>query len=77
MPWCDECAKFWNPPSLRSGACPKCGATLDSLPPVGGPPVGPPEVRQAPWHFKLMVVALILYLAFRAYQGVFWVVHHV
>ncbi|MGQ0616665.1 MAG: hypothetical protein ACT4PW_06685 [Acidimicrobiia bacterium] len=26
MPWCDECAKFWNPGSLSSaGACPRCG----------------------------------------------------
>lgn len=72
MPWCDTCAKFWNPPSLREGRCPTCGAELE------GPAAPEPEATpRAPWHFKLLLVALILYLGFRAYQGVFWVIHHV
>ncbi|GAC1312993.1 MAG: hypothetical protein NVSMB12_04020 [Acidimicrobiales bacterium] len=37
----------------------------------------PEAAPRAPWHFKLLLVALILYLGFRAYQGVFWVIHHV
>jgi hypothetical protein len=32
---------------------------------------------KAPWHFKLLVVATVLYLGFRAYQGVVWLVQHV
>jgi hypothetical protein len=32
---------------------------------------------RAPWHFKLLLVALVLYLGYRAYQGIFWVAHHV
>ena len=119
MPWCDDCAKFWSPPSLHSGECPTCGAVLEapgsggvagSVGPAGsggpagvggpagsggppggvagpqagvaGPPAGvagPPEPDarpKAPWHFTLLLVALVLYLGYRAYQGVFWLSHH-
>jgi hypothetical protein len=46
------------------GSCPTCGRVL-----------APPA--RAPWHFKLLLVALIVYLTYRAYQGVVWVAHHV
>ena len=75
MPWCDECAKFWNPPSMRDGACPTCGTVLDAPEKVrtAEPPV---EAHpRAPWHFKLMLVALIFYLSYRAWQGVDWLAH--
>ena len=42
--------------------CPKCGRSLD-------PEVAEPAV---PWHFKLLVVATVAYLAYRAYQGGLW-----
>jgi len=29
-----------------------------------------------PWHFKLLLVALVLYLGYRAVQGVVWLAHH-
>ena len=29
-----------------------------------------------PWHFKLLLVALILYLTWRLVQGIGWVAHH-
>ncbi len=48
----------------EGGECPTCGRVL-----------APPE--RAPWHFKLLVGAVALYLAFRAYQGVVWVIQHV
>ncbi|MHB8466860.1 MAG: hypothetical protein ACYDH6_17545 [Acidimicrobiales bacterium] len=70
MPWCDDCARFWNPPSLRDGACPTCGATLEESAPAQSV-----AAARAPWHFKLLLVALVLYLGYRAYQGVFWVAH--
>jgi len=65
VPWCEECSRFWNPPSLSDrGECPTCGRV------IAAPP-------RAPWHFKVMLVGLVVYLGFRAYQGVVWVVHHV
>jgi len=57
MPWCEDCSKFWNPPSMnRDGSCPTCGRMIA-------------EPGNVPWHFKLLVVATILYLGYRAYQG--------
>ena len=56
MPWCDDCAKFWNPPSLgEGGTCPTCGRTLTT--PAAAPPTDD-AVPRAPWHFKLLLVAL-------------------
>ncbi len=78
MPWCDDCAKFWNPPSLHDGACPTCGAPLEAAPaPAPGPDVATQQARpRAPWHFKMLLVATVVYLGYRLYQGVFWVAHH-
>jgi hypothetical protein len=64
VPWCEDCSKFWNPTSLsRDGTCPTCGRQ------IGQP-------AKTPWHFKLLMAGVALYLGFRAYQGVEWVIHH-
>jgi hypothetical protein len=36
------------------------------------------EERQAraPWHFKVIVVGSVVYLGYRAYQGISWLAHH-
>ena len=61
MPWCEDCSKFWNPTSLQAdGTCPTCGRQLAAP-------------AKAPWHFKLLMAAVALYLGFRAVQGVDWV----
>jgi hypothetical protein len=50
------------------GACPTCGRVLSQ------PPVPSTTTRSgAPWHFKLLLVALVIYLAYRGYQGIVWV----
>jgi hypothetical protein len=65
MPWCDDCQKFWNPNSMpENGTCPTCDRQI-SLP------------QKSPWHFKLLLVAVSLYLGWRLVQGVAWVVQHV
>ena len=72
MPWCETCSKFWNPTSMSAaGECPTCGRVI----------ADPGKLAQAktarvPWHFWLLLVALVLYLGFRAYQGVVWLSHH-
>jgi hypothetical protein len=87
VPWCDDCAKFWNPATLKEGACPSCGARLEapsraSAPAAGHASAGAPELAddearpRAPWHFKMLLVATVVYLGYRLYQGVFWVAHH-
>ena len=43
------------------GECPTCGRVI----------AAPPK---APWHFKLLVVAVIAYLAWRAVQMHGWII---
>jgi hypothetical protein len=80
MPWCEVCAHFWNPSSMgEGGTCPTCGQVIVADPGSEGTDgAGSPEATPgAPWHFKLLVVALVVYLGYRAVQGVAWVVAHI
>ncbi|MCA1691028.1 MAG: hypothetical protein LC733_02085 [Actinobacteria bacterium] len=62
MGWCEECSRYWKPAVLdEEGACPTCGTVIGPAP-------------KAPWHFKLLVVAVVLYLGLRAWQGVAWLI---
>ena len=64
MPWCEDCSHHWRLNELgEAGECPTCRQALDTTPP------------KAPWHFKLLLVALAIYLSWRAWQGVTWVIH--
>jgi hypothetical protein len=64
MPWCETCSKFWSPPAMgQGGECPTCGQVI-----------APP--RKAPWHFKFLLGGVAVYLGYRAYQGVEWLLHH-
>jgi hypothetical protein len=64
MPWCEPCSRFWTQPSMQpDGSCPTCGTVL--VEPVAEP--------KAPWHFKLLVAALCIYLAWRLVQGIAWI----
>ncbi|MEX2625276.1 MAG: hypothetical protein WD225_00225 [Ilumatobacteraceae bacterium] len=63
MPWCEECAKYMAPSAMNAdGTCPTCGRDIEA----GA--VRTQEIvddEAAPWHFKLLVVALVLYLGWR------------
>jgi hypothetical protein len=72
VPWCEECAKYLTPNTVRNdGSCPTCGH-----------PVGDVERRaaaetaddSAPWHFKLLIVAVVGYLAWRLIELLGWLV---
>ncbi len=79
MPWCEECAKYWAPSAMKSdGSCPRCGVVIDG--PVRpkltakeldlkglarSTDTGADEDEKAPWHFKLLMVALLGYLGWR------------
>lgn len=66
------------------GSCPACNTVLATkgslrmearslgLP---GPGEEPGDAAKVPWHFKAMMVALTLYLGFRGWQGIEWVLH--
>ena len=71
MPWCEECDRFVTPTSLGDGgACPRCGQAVDAV-------TAREDELPVPWHFKLLLAATVLYLGWRAVQGVAWVVAHV
>ena len=64
MPYCDHCAKYWTPNSMNDdGTCPTCGQMMES------PPAADDAAdEKAPWHFKLLVGSLVVYLSWRFYQ---------
>ncbi len=67
MPWCEECAKYYTPNSVNDdGSCPQCGDALQL--PEGADEEKPPDDETTPWHFKLMVVAVVVYLGWRLIQ---------
>ena len=69
MPWCETCSRFLNPNTLRpDGTCPTCGRQVAE-------PATQATTRQgAPWHFKLLVLATVIYLGWRLVQLIEWVV---
>ena len=62
MPWCEDCSRFLNPNSLSArGECPSCGRVV----------VKP---AKTPWHFWVLLSFVVVYLGWRAIQGVVWAV---
>ena len=75
MPWCVSCNKFLTPSTVRPDAtCPKCGQIVErGLIPGMTRPADEPAPA-VPWHLKLLLLALVLYLTFRAFQIIDWIV---
>ena len=68
MPWCDSCDAYRAPTALTAeGSCNVCSEPVDTS--------DAKELTQAkaPWHFWLMVAALVLYLGWRLIEGGIWV----
>jgi hypothetical protein len=79
MPWCEDCAKYWAPSAMNDdGSCPTCGRVVEapSQPPrvtsknlnvkqLAAGEDGDVDDVSAPWHFKLLMVLLALYLGWR------------
>ena len=79
MPWCEDCAKYWAPSAMNDdGTCPTCGRLVEA--PQARQPItaknldlkklaagedGDEDDAKAPWHFKLLMVLLALYLGWR------------
>ncbi len=62
--WCETCAKFQEDDKIgRDGKCPVCGT-----------PIVKP--LKTPWHFKLLIVATVIYLLYRFVQLIMWLSHH-
>jgi hypothetical protein len=79
MPWCEDCAKYWAPSAMNDdGTCPTCGRVVETPTPASTVTArsldlkklaagvdGNPDDAKAPWHFKLLMVLLVLYLGWR------------
>ena len=66
MATCTDCDHYWSAEELGEGdTCPTCGRALDTTP------------AKTPWHFKLLILSITIYLSWRAVQGVVWVVHKI
>ena len=66
MPWCETCSVYLTPTSMTDdGACPTCGRHLS-------PAEFEKTKSRTPWHFKVLIAVLAVYLAFRLVQLVIW-----
>ncbi|HEX6381219.1 MAG TPA: hypothetical protein VF180_08240 [Acidimicrobiia bacterium] len=88
VPWCATCERFLSPPTVTpEGRCPSCGRpvepggahasgdTPERTPRTEGEPAGEEELGPIPLHLKIMGVALVVYLGWRFFQGVEWIIH--
>ena len=67
MPFCEPCAKYWTPNSMNEdGTCPQCGELVEEPHAHDGEVGGDDE--KTPWHFKLLVFTLGVYLTWRFVQ---------
>ncbi len=63
MPWCDACDAYRAPTALTDeGRCGACGSEVDTA------DLKHPPSAKAPWHFWVMIVALVIYLGWRLIQ---------
>jgi uncharacterized paraquat-inducible protein A len=67
MPWCDACDRYLSPNTLdEQGRCPTCGEPADH------PRIERSAGSSIPWHFWVLVAALVAYLGWRLVEGVVW-----
>ena len=81
MPWCETCDRFLSPPTVRAdGTCPDCGRAVDpgrahaGVPAPADVSADEEELPPVPWHLKLLAAAVAIYLGYRAFQGIEWLV---
>lgn len=81
MPWCEPCSHYFAPSAMTpEGNCPNCGRAIDTanvvtssradgaLRPSDAPTLSELSKmsgEKAPWHFKLLMAMLVLYLGWR------------
>ena len=77
MPWCEPCAKYFAPSTLTTeGKCPQCGEEIEVASIKGIVTADTLDLKKLagvdgeklPWHFKLLVGLLCLYLGWRIVQ---------
>jgi hypothetical protein len=68
VPWCETCQRHYNPGSVApDGTCVRCGTFIGDDP-------NQDADQKPPWHFWVLVVALVLYLGWRLIEFIAWLV---
>jgi hypothetical protein len=88
VPWCASCQRFLSPPTVTpEGRCPTCGRAVepgrahlpghpaDQATRTDDAPTGEEELGPIPMHLKVLGGALVVYLGYRFFQGVEWIIH--
>ena len=77
MPWCETCSKYLAPTGLNTdGSCPTCGAPEGEIE-QPAEEVAADEVvadERTPWHFKLLIGVVAIYLGWRTVQMIGWLI---
>ena len=71
MPWCEPCSRYFAPSAVSAqGRCPVCERPIEM--PIRTTSDAPSlrelqrmSGEKAPWHFKLLMLTLVLYLGWR------------
>lgn len=77
MPWCPTCQRFLSPPTVApDGTCPACHRPVESgrATAAGDRQAEPEELPPIPFHLKALGIAFVVYLGYRFWQGVEWVI---
>ncbi len=77
MPWCEECSRFYTPSTLTpEGDCPSGHHVADpeasGLVQSGAAPREEDKGSKVPWHFWVLLAAVVVYLGWRLVQGIEW-----
>ena len=80
VPWCASCDRFLSPSTVRGdGTCPICDRPVEAgtAHAPAATTEGTTDRRRTslPWHLWLLAIALAIYLGYRAWQGIDWVIH--
>jgi hypothetical protein len=79
--WCNHCNRL-----IHAGAviidedghehCPRCSARLDDEMSDDTEDDGEEGAPKPPWHFKVLLIATVIYLIYRLIWFIFWISHH-
>jgi len=79
VPWCEQCSRFYTPSTLTpEGDCPSGHHVADPgdqpLVQSSAAPRDDDADTKVPWHFWLLLAAVVIYLGWRLVQGIGWLV---